>query len=125
MTEVPFSSRQLVSSSGVLGALAASINAVTLALIDAGIAMVDYVCALTTGLVEDQVMFDLNYYEENAAYDCPKFTVASCPRSSKVLLVHLESRMQIEKFNTMKDEAIKASLKLFSILDEVIRKRTV
>jgi exosome complex component RRP41 len=36
--------------------LAASINAATLSLIDAGIAMYDYVCAITAGYINQEII---------------------------------------------------------------------
>jgi exosome complex component RRP41 len=45
----------------LLGALQASINAATLALIDAGVPMIDYVCACTGGSVENQSLLGKSF----------------------------------------------------------------
>ena len=44
----------------------ACINAVTLALIDAGIPMKDYVSASTVSFVNDTPLMDINYLEESS-----------------------------------------------------------
>ena len=47
------------------GVRAACINATTLALIDAGIAMEDFVCACTAGAVQSALLLDMNAQEDN------------------------------------------------------------
>ncbi|CAK4728755.1 unnamed protein product [Aphanomyces euteiches] len=64
------------------GELAASINAVTLALIDAGIAMKDFVVACSAGYIQQTLLCDLNYTEQSAR--CPDLTVAMTARNNKV-----------------------------------------
>ncbi|KAF8999076.1 hypothetical protein BDQ17DRAFT_1427982 [Cyathus striatus] len=71
------------------------INGTTLALITAGIPMVDFVCAVTGGVHQTQAMLDLTHLEEN---DVPNVTVAMMPRSGKVALVTLETRLHVDRF---------------------------
>lgn len=61
-----------------------AINGTTLALIDAGIPMSDYVCACSAGYANDNAILDLNFIEENA--DVPTMTVALLPKSGKVTM---------------------------------------
>ncbi|KAI9595786.1 putative exosome complex exonuclease RRP41 [Syncephalis fuscata] len=102
---------QLLQDDG--GALQASINAVTLALIDAGVPMLDYVCACTGGNVDNQPLLDLNHIEEASA-ETPDLTVAILPRSGKVTLLQMTSRQMISL-------AIEGCRQVHSIMDDAVR----
>ncbi|KAE8269101.1 hypothetical protein A4X09_0g3238 [Tilletia walkeri] len=80
------------------GVLAAAINASTLALLDAGIAMTDYVVSLSAGLHLSNVLLDLSQSEE---LDCPHMTLAILPRSRRVTLAQLETRLHADRFEEM------------------------
>jgi exosome complex component RRP41 len=77
------------------GLLQACINATTLALINAGIPLYDYVCAVTGGVHSASPLLDLTALEEN---DAPNVTVAMTPRTGKVTLVTMETRLHVERF---------------------------
>ncbi|THH04222.1 hypothetical protein EW145_g5681 [Phellinidium pouzarii] len=77
------------------GLLSASINATTLALITAGISLFDYVCAVSAGVHAMHPLLDLSTLEEN---DVPYLTVAVMPRTGKVTLVTLETRLHADRF---------------------------
>ncbi|KAG8866310.1 Exosome non-catalytic core component [Serendipita sp. 405] len=77
------------------GVLHSAINGVTLALTDAGVAMYDQVVAVSAGLHSTAVLLDLSHYEEN---DMPFLTVAVMPRSKKVTLLNMESRLHVTRF---------------------------
>ena len=49
----------------MLGVLQTAINAVTLALVDAGIPMNDYICATSTGLVDDNAILGITLSKPN------------------------------------------------------------
>ncbi|TDL25459.1 hypothetical protein BD410DRAFT_784447, partial [Rickenella mellea] len=76
------------------GLLSAAINATSLALISAGIPLYDYVCAITSGVHSTQPFLDLTTLEEN---DVPHLTVAVMPRTGKVTLVTLETRLHVDR----------------------------
>ena len=75
-----------------------AINAVTLALVDAGIPMNDYICATSAGLVDDNAILgkpqlsfslltvDLNSIEEA---DIPHCTIATLGKSEKITLIQV------------------------------------
>ena len=75
-----------------------AINAVTLALVDAGIPMNDYICATSAGLVDDNAILgkpqlsfslltvDLNSIEEA---DIPHCTIARLGKSEKITLIQV------------------------------------
>ncbi len=87
---------QVLQQDGAL--LQAAINAVTLALIDAGIALTDYVCAVTCALHDTVPLLDLTNIEET---DLPNMTVAVLPRTNKFTLITLETRIHIDRFEEM------------------------
>ncbi|CAO3619800.1 unnamed protein product [Cunninghamella blakesleeana] len=96
------------------------INATTLALIDAGIPMTDFICACSAGCIDNKVsILDLNNIEENS--DTPELTLAILPRSGKVNLIELESRLHIEHLESVTELAKEGCLQIHEILSEVVR----
>lgn len=77
------------------GLLQACINGTTLALINAGIPMLDFVCAVTGGVQSTSPLLDLTTLEEN---DVPHITVAMMPKTGKVALVTMETRLHVDRF---------------------------
>lgn len=61
-----------------------------MALVDAGIPMLDYVCACSAGCIDKVPVLDLNNLEESA--DTPELTVAILPRTGKVNLVEVQKK---------------------------------
>lgn len=86
----------MLQSDGSL--LQAAINATSLALVDAGIAMADFVCAITCGLHDTTSLLDLTSIEEA---DIPHLTVGILPRSGKASLVTLETQVVVDRFMEM------------------------
>lgn len=84
---------QVVQQDG--GLLQTCINGTTLALVSAGIPMIDFVCAVTGGVHSVSPMLDLTLLEEN---DTPNVTVAMMPKTSKVALVTMETRLHVDRF---------------------------
>ncbi|KZO96557.1 ribosomal protein S5 domain 2-like protein [Calocera viscosa TUFC12733] len=103
------------------GLLQASINATTLALIDAGIPMLDYVSSLSAGLYLTTAMLDLTSIEES---DLPSVTVAVLPRSGKVTLVSMETRLHVDRFEEMFKLAMEGGKVLRGEMDRIVRERT-
>ncbi|KAI8587876.1 ribosomal protein S5 domain 2-type protein [Geranomyces variabilis] len=108
---------QILQTDG--GAVHTAINAATLALIDAGIPMTDYVCACSAGFVNDQAILDLNFLEESA--DVPTLTVALLPKSGKISMLGLESRLHIDKLEPVIALASDGCMQMKDTLDEAIR----
>ncbi|KAL8291997.1 hypothetical protein RQP46_001463 [Phenoliferia psychrophenolica] len=140
---------QVLESDGSL--LQASINATTLALISAGLPLSDYVCALslasypsisptappqippfetTTQSVPHSnkdsgtigsgstTLLDLCQAEEQAL---PCLTVAVLPRSSKVTLVSLESRVGVGRFEEMLRWGVEGSKVVQAAMEDCVR----
>jgi exosome complex component RRP41 len=95
------------------------INAATLALIDAGIPMSDYVCACSAGCIENEAILDLNFTEES--YDTPELSVALLPKSDKVTLLQMESRLHVDKFESVMELAAKGCKEVYDALDQEVR----
>ncbi|KAI7858382.1 Exosc4 protein [Circinella umbellata] len=104
------------------GVLQCCINAATMALIDAGIPMIDYVCACSAGCIDKVPVLDLNSLEESS--DTPELTVAILPRTGKVNLVEMESRLHIEKLESVTELASQGCMQVHKVLDSVIRENT-
>jgi len=101
------------------GTIQICINAATMALIDAGIPMKDYVCACTAGYFDDEPVLDLNHTEESS--DSAVLTVAILPKSGKITLLQMESRLHVEKFESAMTLAKQGCESIHQIMDKVIR----
>lgn len=102
--------------------LAACINAATLALVDAGIPMSDYLCACTAGSTTnedtDEPLLDLNGLEEQ---ELPFLTAGVLGNSDKVAVLMLETRVRVERVEGMLAVAVDGCRRVREILDGVVR----
>ncbi|TKA71166.1 hypothetical protein B0A49_05195 [Cryomyces minteri] len=107
--------------------LAACLNAATLALIDAGVPMSDYICACTagstssagagdTGADNEDPLLDLNGLEEQ---ELPFLTVGTLGASEKVVVLMMETRVQAHKVESMLAVAVDGCGQVRKILDGV------
>lgn len=116
------------------GRLCASINACTLALIDAGIPMKDMVCSCSAGLASnagadgtDVEIVDLNRlelrsYSGDAAVYLP---CATMPQRGTVVLAQCESRLNAQTFERVLDAAREGCDAVFEIMRACVRERSV
>ncbi|MCJ1339516.1 Exosome non-catalytic core component [Bachmanniomyces sp. S44760] len=120
---------QILSQDGSL--LAACLNAATLALIDAGIPMGDYICACTSGSTTSSSyasndsesadpLLDLNGQEEQ---ELPFLTVATLGATEKVSVLVMETRVQIGRLEGMLAVGVDGCKQVREILDAVVRSR--
>ncbi|CAL3972212.1 unnamed protein product [Diplocarpon coronariae] len=108
--------------------LAACINAATLALIDAGIPMRDYVCACTAGSTSSyssndekaDPLLDLNASEEQ---ELPFLTVATVGKSDDVAVLVMETRVQVGRLEGMLAVGVDGCKQVRDIMDMVVRER--
>ncbi|KAI5799992.1 ribosomal protein S5 domain 2-type protein [Geopyxis carbonaria] len=113
--------------------LATCVNASTLALIDAGVPMTDYVVAVTVaasttstanaapGLSYEEAadpLLDVNGIEE---LDLPSLTVATLGASENITLLQLESKVHLGMLEGMLSVAVDGCSKLRDILDEKVK----
>lgn len=103
------------------GILPTAINAVTLALIGAGIAMHDYVTSVSVGLHLTQALLDLSAPEEN---DLPSLVVASLPNSGKITLAQMETRLHVDRFEEMLLLGTEACKVIKDEMEQVVKTRT-
>ncbi|KAJ8323201.1 Exosome non-catalytic core component [Batrachochytrium dendrobatidis] len=102
------------------GALHAAINATCLAMIDAGIPMSDYVIACSAGFSNGSALLDLNYIEESA--ELPVLTAALLPKSGKLTMLSMESRLHLNHFQDVLNLATEGCNTLAESLNETVRK---
>jgi exosome complex component RRP41 len=116
----------VLSADGSL--LAACVNASTLALIDAGVPMTDYLVACTAAssasssaadnASADDPLLDLNGMEE---MELPFLTVATLGDSDKVAMCIMESRVRAERLEGMLAVGIEGCKRMRGILDGVVK----
>ncbi|PFH50702.1 hypothetical protein AMATHDRAFT_144428 [Amanita thiersii Skay4041] len=94
---------QIIEQDG--GLLQACINGTTLALICAGIPLVDFACAVTCGVYANSPILDLTTLEEN---DIPNMTLAMLPKTGSVNLTAMESRLHVDRFGDLFEVALGA-----------------
>jgi exosome complex component RRP41 len=103
------------------GLLQACINGTTLALMNAGIPMLDFVCAITGGVDSTSPMLDLTTLEENGI---PHVTVATMPKTGKVALVTMETRLHVDRFEEIFRLAGEAGKVLHREMKAAVMERT-
>ncbi|KHN95569.1 exosome complex exonuclease RRP41 [Metarhizium album ARSEF 1941] len=121
-------SLHVLSQDGSL--LAALINAATLAVIDAGIPMTDYIAACTAGSTSSYAagddsadpLLDLNNQEEQ---ELPFLTVATLGSSDRVVALVCESRVQVSRLEGMLVVGLDGCKQVKMFLDKTIKDRGV
>lgn len=119
-------SLHVLSQDGSL--LAACLNACTLALIDAGVPMTDYICACTAGSTssyssnDEQAdpLLDLNTMEEQ---ELPFLTVATLGTTDNISVLVMETRVQVGRLEGMLAVGVDGCKQVKEILDGVVKKR--
>lgn len=119
-------SLHVLSQDGSL--LAALINAATLACVDAGIPMTDYIAACTAGSTSTHAagdeaadpLLDLNHQEEQ---ELPCLTVATLGETDRVAVLVCESRVQVGRLEGMLAVAVDGCKQVRTILDRVVREK--
>ena len=119
-------SLHLLSSDGSV--LAALLNASTLALIDAGIPMRDYLCACTAGSTSSyssndesaDPLLDLNAQED---LELPFLTVATLGGSDSVSVLVMETKVQVGRLEGMLAVGVDGCKQVREVLDGVVRER--
>lgn len=100
------------------GNVAACINAATLALMDAGVPMKDFVAACTCAFVKDNFLTDINFLEESSG--AAKLTLAMMPTRNKVILFQMESRMHLDHLEELIKTGKKACIDICAVLQQAI-----
>ncbi|ANB12450.1 Ski6p [Sugiyamaella lignohabitans] len=116
-TEIVISLHVLAQDGGFF---AACINATSLALIDAGVPMYDYVSACSTALYDSiSPLLDPNNAEES---DLPFLTVATIGKTEKVSMLLLESKVPLDRLESLIAVTISGCHSLRDQMDRQVRK---
>ncbi|CAM9919647.1 unnamed protein product [Ascophyllum nodosum] len=107
----------VVQSDG--GVLPVGVNAASLALIDAGVAMSDLVVACSAGYLDGTPVMDLNYVEQ--ALGGPYLPVAVLPAKDKILMAKMESRLPLEIFEEVLRAATDACQQVHNLLQAAVK----
>ncbi|ODV85525.1 hypothetical protein CANARDRAFT_28313 [[Candida] arabinofermentans NRRL YB-2248] len=100
------------------GLLACCCNAITLALIDAGIALYDYVSAISIGLYNQIPLLDMNTLEEN---DLSFITIGVVGDSDKLNLVLCEDKLPLDNLEALISLGIEGCHRIKQLMDEQVR----
>lgn len=103
------------------GVYPACVNAATLALIDAGIPMKEYVVACTASLAKNGVaMVDISHQEESLGG--PILTVAALPICGRFVLLEMSQRFHVDHLPKVLDQALQGCRDIQVIMDEIVKK---
>ena len=106
------------------GNYCASVNAATLALIDAGICLKEYVCACTASIANgDVALMDVSNLEEISGGST--LTVASLPSSGKIAFMEMSQRFHLDQFPKVLETAIAGCKEVKNILDRAVRDHVI
>lgn len=101
------------------GNYCASVNAATLAIIDAGIPLKDYVCACSASFVDDTPVRDINYLEESSGG--PEVIMATLPKSDQIVFLEMNGRLHEDHLDKVLDTAVQGCKDVHNILDKAVR----
>jgi exosome complex component RRP41 len=103
------------------GTRCAGICAASLALADAGFEMKDLVCAVSCGLVGDQVVVDLDKSEEDFEGGAVDIPIAMTPRNGEVTLLQLDGEISKEELKKAIEFGREACLKIYEVQKEALK----
>ncbi|CAG9773826.1 unnamed protein product [Ceutorhynchus assimilis] len=102
------------------GIYPACVNAATLAIIDAGIPIKEYVCACTATLANNEIpMLDISHQEE--VLGGATLTVAALPMSGKIVLMEMSQRFHLDHLPKVLNKALEGCKDIKVILDEAVK----
>ncbi|KAH3670638.1 hypothetical protein OGAPHI_001153 [Ogataea philodendri] len=100
------------------GLLACFCNAITLALIDAGISLYDYVSAISIGLFDQTPLLDMNTLEES---DLSFVTIGVVGDSDKLNLMLCEDKIPLDKLERLISLGIEGCHRVKQLMDHQMR----
>eukprot|EP00457_Paulinella_chromatophora_P013346 gb/GEZN01013636.1/.p1 GENE.gb/GEZN01013636.1/~~gb/GEZN01013636.1/.p1 ORF type:complete len:269 (-),score=11.86 gb/GEZN01013636.1/:147-953(-) len=123
------------------GALSASINAASMALVNAGIPMKDLVCACSAGFIESTAIVDLNFSERTR--NTPEICVAVFPKAAQhaqaeavqdtedgapvsveakeIAMIHMSNKIPLTNFAEVVDLATEGCLKVHEVVKAAVQ----
>ena len=97
----------------------ACVNAATLALIDAGIAMKDFVCSCSASFIKNNALIDINHVEEAA--NCAEFSAAYLPKLDQIVYSEMNGRLHADELPKVIDAVISGCKDIFVVLERTVR----
>lgn len=105
----------LQQDGGIMGTL---LNGISLALIDAGIAMYDYVSGISVGLYDTAPLLDINSLEENAM---SAVTLGVVGKSEKLSLLQIEDKIPLDRIENVLAIGIAGAHRIRDLMEQEIR----
>ena len=99
------------------GIRCAAVNALTLALVDAGVPMRDLVAACAAGRVDDDLLLDPNYREMGAGLHLP---VGILAESGRVVMCQLDAKLPAHELPPLLALATEGAMRVAAILKDTI-----
>lgn len=107
-----------------VGIFPTCVNAATLALIDAGIPLKEYVCACTASIANNnQAMVDISHEEE--VIGGPTLTIVALPMSEKVVLMEMSRRFHLDHLQLVLEKALEGCKNTKNILDQAVQNHVI
>lgn len=106
----------LQQDGGMMGCL---INSVTLALIDAGIAMYDYISGVSVGLMDQQPLLDLNSLEETSL---SSITLGVLGKTEKLSMLLIEDKIPLDRVESVLSIGIAGCHQIRDLMDAHLRR---
>ena len=104
------------------GSRCAGICAASMALADAGLAMKDLVCAVSVGRVDDKLLVDLDYseedYKDGPVADIP---IAMMPNNNKITLLQMDGLISKEELKKVLEMGKKACKDIYEIQKKALK----
>ena len=100
------------------GTRCVGLTAASLALVDAGIPVRDFVVACAAGKVNDEVVLDLMKEEDN--YGCCDLPLAIVPRTGEIVLLQMDGKLAPEEFEKALDLAYRGCLQVYELQKKAI-----
>jgi|TARA_B100002003_G_scaffold243092_1_gene267043 exosome complex component RRP41 len=104
------------------GSRCAGICAASMALADAGLVMKDLIAAVSVGRVDDKIVVDLDYseedYQDGTVADIP---VAVMPSSDKITLLQMDGMIKKEELKEALEMAKKACKKIYEVQKKALK----
>ncbi|GCE98593.1 exosome non-catalytic core component [Zygosaccharomyces mellis] len=107
----------LQQDGGLVGTL---INGITLALIDAGIAMFDYISGISVGLYDTTPLLEVNSLEENVM---SSVTLGVVGKTEKLSLLLVEDKVPLDRLESVLAIGIAGAHRIRDLMDNELRKR--
>jgi exosome complex component RRP41 len=102
------------------GVRSAALNATTLALVDAGIALEDFVCACSVASIQGALLLDPNSQEDSVGAE---LSVGYLARSEKVACCELESKLPLSALEETLNFAVQGCTQLYEVMRDAVQVR--